>query len=116
MGNIRYTLSMIHRRLILLKFVTRSGILAIFSHRNNKVLIWNETTNIISLAKSFFLKMMNTDPVIRYRAEDALKHPWITRKFDDPIPLSGHEVMSNFSLEQTFTRVNLDRSCCVIEM
>lgn len=48
---------------------------------------------------------MHTDAVVRYTAEDALKHPWITRKFDEGIPLSAHEVMASFSLEQSFSRV-----------
>lgn len=48
---------------------------------------------------------MNSDPLIRYTAEDALKHPWITRNFDDEIPLGAHEVVTYFSMEQTFTRV-----------
>lgn len=57
------------------------------------------------MAQNFFLKLMNSDPLIRYTAEDALKHPWITRNFDDEIPLGAHEVVTYFSMEQTFTRV-----------
>lgn len=60
-----------------------------------------------SIAQNFFLKLMHNDPVVRYTAEDALKHPWITRKFDEGIPLSAHETMASFSVEQSFSRVKL---------
>ncbi len=50
---------------------------------------------------------MSRNPSARYTAEEVEKHPWISRRFDDEIPLSAHEVMNSFSLEQSFTRVSL---------
>ena len=49
---------------------------------------------------------MSRNPSARYTADEVEKHPWISRRFDDEIPLSAHEVMNSFSLEQSFTRVS----------
>jgi len=48
---------------------------------------------------------MNRNPLARYTAEDLQKHPWFTRRFNDEVPLSAHEVVTSFSFEQSFTRV-----------
>lgn len=59
----------------------------------------------IRIAQNFFLKIMNRNPLARYTAEDLQKHPWFTRRFNEEVPLSAHEVMTSFSFEQSFTRV-----------
>ena len=35
----------------------------------------------------------------RYSAKEALKHPWITRKVDNQIPMSFNDQINNFELE-----------------
>lgn len=43
------------------------------------------------LAKDLILRMCNVNPQFRYSAALALKHPWITKKLDSPIPLTMYE-------------------------
>jgi serine/threonine protein kinase len=38
------------------------------------------------MARDIFAKLCNPMPIERYTAEQALRHPWITRDFDSPIP------------------------------
>jgi len=45
------------------------------------------------IAKDFIFRLCKLDPEARYTVDDALKHPWITRKFDSPIPLSKKDDM-----------------------
>jgi hypothetical protein len=42
------------------------------------------------------VKLCNPMPIERYTAEQALRHPWITRDFDDPIPLTESEKMREY--------------------
>ena len=41
-----------------------------------------------ALARDLFVKLCNPMPIERYTAEQALRHPWITRLFNSPIPLT----------------------------
>lgn len=41
----------------------------------------------------------------RYTAEEALKHPWITRKFEDSIPLSYHDYLYEEYLKNSLTDI-----------
>jgi len=38
------------------------------------------------MSRDFFMKLCNPMPIERYTAEQALRHPWITRNFESPIP------------------------------
>jgi len=38
-----------------------------------------------------FTRLCNIDVQSRYSAEMALNHPWITRKFNSPIPITIYE-------------------------
>lgn len=58
---------------------------------------------------------MNRNPLARYTAEDLQKHPWLTRNFNDEIPLSAHEVMTSFSFEQSFTRVLINKYLFILK-
>ena len=49
---------------------------------------WIFSSKFSSLAKDLFLKLCNTSPIERYTSEKALRHPWVTRKFSAPIPLT----------------------------
>jgi serine/threonine protein kinase len=40
------------------------------------------------LARDLFVKLCNIIPSERYTAEQALRHPWITRDLQSPIPLT----------------------------
>jgi len=42
------------------------------------------------MAQDFFTRISKIESAERYTTQEALKHPWLTRKFDDPIPLSLH--------------------------
>ena len=54
--------------------------------------------NKISLmAKHLIKKLLEYDPIKRYKASDALKHPWITRNSEDKIPLSFNEQLNNYN-------------------
>jgi len=66
---------------------------------------WTFGDNFSELAENFFRKIMSRNPIARYTADEVEKHPWLSRRFDDEIPLSAHEVMNSFSLEQSFTRI-----------
>lgn len=43
------------------------------------------------LARDFFTRLCNVDLRSRYSAAMALKHPWITRKFESEIPLTIYD-------------------------
>lgn len=45
------------------------------------------------LARDLFIKLCNPMPFERYTAEQALRHPWITRDRDSPIPLTQSQKM-----------------------
>ena len=47
------------------------------------------------------MRMCNVDVQERYSASLALKHPWITRKFNDKIPMNIYE--------ENITKVNTGR-------
>jgi calcium/calmodulin-dependent protein kinase I len=49
---------------------------------------WSFSPKFSSLAKDFFLKLCNPSSLERYTSEQALRHPWITRDFSSPIPLT----------------------------
>ena len=57
------------------------------------------------LAKNLFLKLVSTDPLERYTAEQAANHPWLTGEKDAEIPFTAHERMTYFNIEQNFARV-----------
>ena len=51
------------------------------------------------MAKSFFSKLVEVDPSHRYTANNALKHPFITRKRFDKIPLTYLEIWKYKSIK-----------------
>ena len=64
--------------------------------------------NNISLAKDLFLKMVALKYEKRYTASECLLHPWITRKFDEPIPNSAYDkiqIFKNISKLMRFTKI-----------
>ena len=74
--------------------------------------VWNFEDFFTSTAQNLFLRLVHPDPLIRYTAEDAEKHSWLTRKSDKEVHLTTHEVMTSFSLEQSFTRVYTKQNIC----
>ncbi len=49
--------------------------------------------NLGQLAESLFWRLCSKSVTERYSAHQAIKHPWITRNFNDEIPLTqGDEV------------------------
>lgn len=55
-------------------------------------------------AKDLFIRLTNSDPSDRYQAEEALKHPWITRK-KNMIPQSISEKRKTFYKQIFFVNV-----------
>jgi serine/threonine protein kinase len=49
---------------------------------------WRFSQSFTPLAKDFFLKLCNPSPIERYTSDKALRHPWVTRDFAAPIPLT----------------------------
>jgi hypothetical protein len=60
--------------------------------------------NSYSLAKNLFVKLAATDPLVRYKASQALKHPWITRLHTE-IPLNLFESLKRVKLYETIDAV-----------
>lgn len=67
-----------------------------------KLLRWNPSKwasdeeavkNFTPMARDFFTKLCNPMPFERYTSEQALRHPWITRDFSSPIPLTESQKM-----------------------
>jgi len=67
--------------------------------------IFIASRNSDSLARDFFLRVCRIDPDTRYSALEALKHPWITRKFDSPIHPSRAEKSHNKIIIADFTKI-----------
>lgn len=53
---------------------------------NPTLLTSNDSLILSPMARDIFTKLCNPMPIERYTAEQALRHPWITRDFDSPIP------------------------------
>ena len=49
---------------------------------------WSFSSRFTPLSKDLFLKLCNLSPIERYMSDQALRHPWITRNFNAPIPLT----------------------------
>ena len=49
--------------------------------------------NISPMAKHLILKLLEPNPSWRYTASQALKHPWITRNFNDTPPQTFNEIL-----------------------
>lgn len=58
------------------------------------------------MAISFFNKLVEVDPSHRYTANNALKHPFITRKKFDIIPLTYLEIWKYKSIKTKCQEVN----------
>ena len=67
--------------------------------------LWVFPQNFSNLAKNLFLKLVDVNPLNRYSAETASAHPWITRKFDEEIPMTGFEHWTNFENEQKISNL-----------
>ncbi|CAD8193406.1 unnamed protein product [Paramecium octaurelia] len=52
------------------------------------------------LAKDLIQKLTTIEPIERYSVGQALIHPWITRNFQDKIPLTYNEQISQFIKDQ----------------
>jgi serine/threonine protein kinase len=52
---------------------------------------WEFPSTLTSLAIHFFQNMCHLNYNKRYDAAIALRHPWITRNFNDPVPLAAED-------------------------
>jgi len=57
---------------------------------------------LIRIAKDLFLRMCQPNVDFRYSASTALTHPWITREFGKPIPLTNFEEDNRQRLKNDF--------------
>ena len=71
-----------------------------------------ELHDISALARNLLEWMINTSPKLRYKAHEALKHPWITGEHSAPIPwvfsqqiADQYEAIENFSRLQKFMMI-----------
>ena len=55
-------------------------------------------TKVSYLAINLMNKLLQHDPIKRYKASEALKHPWITRNPEDKIPETLNEQLNNFHI------------------
>ena len=46
---------------------------------------------VSELAKSLIIRLLGRSVQERYRVAQVIQHPWITRKLDDPVPLTQGE-------------------------
>lgn len=58
--------------------------------KNAKVTLFNKCS---PMAELLLRKLLEPNPSWRYTADRAIKHPWITRKVDDDIPLTMNDVL-----------------------
>ena len=67
---------------------------------DEKPIDWFFPENFSPLAKDFFSNLCTYPPTKRYDAVTALKHPWITRKVGDEIPLSHQDTIAMYEHER----------------
>jgi serine/threonine protein kinase len=75
---------------------------------------WYFPPYVSPLGRDMVCKLCRISQTDRYDAIRALKHPWITRNFDDPIPLTQSDEIQMFSQEQSLLRVIKLMSCLAI--
>lgn len=57
------------------------------------------------MAQDFFNRISKIEANERYTTQEALRHPWLTRNFEDQIPLSLHESFSGFEKSHNISQV-----------
>ncbi|CAD8172066.1 unnamed protein product [Paramecium pentaurelia] len=62
--------------------------------------IWHFSDRMNPLAKDLIQKLTTIEPIERYSVGQALIHPWITRNFQDKIPLTYNEQIYQFIKDQ----------------
>lgn len=62
--------------------------------------VWEYPDDFPQLAKDLFQHLVDPNPVNRYTAQNALKHPWITRKLDANIPLTYAEQLRMYQTHE----------------
>ena len=58
-----------------------------------------------SLANSFLSRICQNSYADRYSANEALRHPWITRNIEDEVPLSVNESIHSFNTAHSISEV-----------
>lgn len=65
---------------------------------------WHYPPHLSPLARNIICKLCNMSQIERYDAKRALMHPWITRRFNDQIPLTAKEENMRDDQESAFHR------------
>ena len=60
---------------------------------------WHYPSYVTPLAKDLICKLCRIGQIERYDAKRALQHPWITRRFDEKIPLTAGEEIQMYDKE-----------------
>lgn len=63
--------------------------------------------HLSGLARNLFMKLTKFNIAQRYSAQDALKHPWITRKNKTNIPLSLPDRMNRLEIADKLKTVSM---------
>ena len=66
--------------------------------------VWEFTEDFSPLARQLFLHMTNMQPLERYTADQALRHPWITRE-ETEIPKTYLERIADYNAESQLKRL-----------
>jgi serine/threonine protein kinase len=66
--------------------------------------MWEFSNDLNPLARQLFLHMTNMQPLERYTADQALRHPWITRE-ETEIPKTYLERIADYNAESQFKRI-----------
>lgn len=66
--------------------------------------MWEFSNDLNPLARQLFLHMTNMQPLERYTADQALRHPWITRE-ETEIPKTYLERIADYNAESQFKRL-----------
>jgi calcium/calmodulin-dependent protein kinase I len=63
---------------------------------------WQQPESMPDTANDFMRRLTCLNPLERYSAGQALMHPWITRKFNDEVPMNYQERILMFEKQINF--------------
>ncbi len=71
--------------------------------------------NLSYMAKNLISKLLEPNPSWRYTSDKAIRHPWITRNKNDPIPKTFNEILSfkhNLTNKKNFLLISIFLNYC----
>ena len=67
--------------------------------------LWHYPDYVSPMAKDLICKLCRINQIERYDAKRALQHPFITRNYNEKIPMTKTEEMQMFNIETGFQKV-----------